>query len=31
VTFDRAKVTSIDWTSDPILDITDAPRRSTSC
>jgi nicotinate dehydrogenase subunit B len=25
VTFDRAKVTSIDWTSYPILDITEAP------
>jgi nicotinate dehydrogenase subunit B len=25
VTFDRAKVTSVDWTSYPILDITEAP------
>jgi nicotinate dehydrogenase subunit B len=25
VAFDRAKVTSIDWLSYPILDITDAP------
>jgi hypothetical protein len=25
VSFDRAKVTSVDWTSYPILDITDAP------
>jgi nicotinate dehydrogenase subunit B len=25
VAFDRAKVTSIDWTSYPILDITEAP------
>jgi hypothetical protein len=25
VTFDRAKVTSTDWTSYPILDITEAP------
>jgi len=25
VTFDRAKVTSVDWTTYPILDITEAP------
>jgi nicotinate dehydrogenase subunit B len=25
VTFDRAKVTSLDWTTYPILDITEAP------
>jgi nicotinate dehydrogenase subunit B len=25
VTFDRAKVTSVDWLSYPILDITEAP------
>jgi CO/xanthine dehydrogenase Mo-binding subunit len=25
VTFDRAKVTSVDWTSYPILDTTEAP------
>ncbi len=31
VAFDRTKVTSTDWLSYPILDITEAPRRSTSC
>jgi CO/xanthine dehydrogenase Mo-binding subunit len=31
VAFDRAKVTSVDWLSYPILDITEAPRQSTSC
>jgi nicotinate dehydrogenase subunit B len=25
VTFDRAEVTSVDWTTYPILDITEAP------
>jgi hypothetical protein len=27
VTFDRAKVTSVDWASYPILDITEAPEQ----
>jgi CO/xanthine dehydrogenase Mo-binding subunit len=31
VTFDRAKVTSVDWTSYTILDITRRPRRLMSC
>jgi hypothetical protein len=31
VTFDPAMVTSLDWLSYPILDLTDAPTPSTSC
>jgi nicotinate dehydrogenase subunit B len=31
VAFDRAKVTSTDWFSYPILDNTDAPEAIASC
>jgi nicotinate dehydrogenase subunit B len=31
VAFDRAKVICTDWLSYPILDMTEAPRWSTSC
>jgi len=31
VAFDPTRVTSTDWLTYPILDITERPRRSTSC
>ena len=31
VKFDNKNVTSVDWLTYPILDITEAPERSTSC